>query len=271
MTKALNMKNIATIAKRVAKITSENSPVILTAIGVTGTLATAYLTGKATFKAAEIIKDEQYKRNITRGAGESKHELTAKEKVKLTWLVYLPAASTVALTVTAIIFANRIGTRRTAAMAAAYTFSERAFSEYKDKVVEHMGREKEEKVREEIAQDRVNRSEAPGKVLVVTSDDQVLCHDAWSNQYFHSDMETIRKAVNDINQQILHSDFATITDFYNAVDADMLEPTTGSSDFGWNTDRLLEVEYTTTLYRDKTPCLSITFATAPLPNPWRYV
>lgn len=267
--------NLHQIIRDAKLLVSDNSPAILTGIGVAGTITTAVLTGRAAYNIGDLHRmDEVYSINpITRKRTYFQQEQLAdlKTKVRWAWPFFVPPAIVGVGTITSIVFANRIGSRRAAAVAAAYTISERAFSEYKEKVVDHIGKEKERKVRDEIAQDRVNRSDAPKGVLVVSNGDDVLCHDAWSNQYFHSDMETIRKAVNDINAQILHSDFATITDFYHAINSDMLEQTDGSSDFGWNTDKLLEVEYTTTLYREKTPCLSISFATMPIQNPWRYV
>lgn len=255
--------NLQQIIRDAKLLVSDNSPAILTGIGVAGTITTAFLTGQASFKAYEKIDDES--------SSNPEYIISTQNNVKLVWTLYIPPAIVGIGTITAIVFANRIGSRRAAAVAAAYTISERAFSEYKEKVVEHMGKQKEQKVRDEIAQDRINRNNLPRGLTVVSSDDSVLCHDAWSNQYFHSDMETIRKAVNDVNAQILHSDFATITDFYNAIDANELEQTDGSSDFGWNTDRLLAVEYTTVLYKDKIPCLSISFASMPMQNPWRLV
>ena len=44
--------NIKKIVAYTTKLLNDNSPVILTALGVTGTITTAYLAVKATFKAA---------------------------------------------------------------------------------------------------------------------------------------------------------------------------------------------------------------------------
>jgi hypothetical protein len=173
------------------------------------------------------------------------------------------------LSCAAIIGANRIGTRRAAAVTAAYAISERAFNEYREKVVEKIGETKEQAVRDEIAQDRVNRL-GEKVVMVPPSDGKVLCHDAFSNQFFHSDMESIRRAQNDINAQILHSDFATVSDFYHAIGSPELEATSVSGEMGWNTDKLLDISYSTVLHKNTTPCLSIDFAVVPIREPWRF-
>src|SRR5690349_5429579 len=97
------------------KFTADNSPTILTALGAVGTLTTAYLAGKASFKAAQILDDYD-----TISIQENRPPLDAKDKVAVVWKLYIPAASTAIVTVTSIILANRIGTRRAAALAAAY-------------------------------------------------------------------------------------------------------------------------------------------------------
>ncbi len=70
------------LVKKSEKPITDNSPAILTAIGVTGTLTTAYLTGKATFKAAEILQAEF----------EEYRPCTTKEKAQFVWKLYIPAA-----------------------------------------------------------------------------------------------------------------------------------------------------------------------------------
>lgn len=260
------------IINNTQRFASNNSPAILTAVGVTGTVTTAWLAGVASFKAAQILEDEKVAKSVRLTSQDDNHfDLTAREKFELLWVLYVPAVATGVGTVACIIMANRVQGRRAAAMAAAYSLSERAFTEYKEKVVEKLGEHKERAVRDELAQERVKNHPPKDGFVIITDSDKVLCHDAFSNQYFHSDMETIRKAVNDVNAQVLHNDSATVTDFYNFIDSPELNPTDISSEMGWNTDKLLECDYTTVLYKDRIPCLSVSFARAPMPNPWRYV
>lgn len=246
------------IAKKAEKLAVDNSPAILTAIGVTGTLTTAFLTGKASFKAAEIIADEQYQ--MDHNQVEVRNELESKEKLVLVWKLYIPAVGTGFLTVVCIIFANHIGTRRAAAVAAAYTISEKAFSEYKEKVVERLGTPKEQKIRDEVAQDRVNKNPG-GRDIVVTGGGEVLCYEAFTGRYFKSDMETLKKAQNDLNYTILNDGYASLSDFYSKID---LPGTSFSEEVGWTSDKLLELNFSTVLSEDGRPCISIDFMTAPV-------
>lgn len=260
--------NFGHILKHTQKIVTDNSPTILTAIGVTGTLTTAYLTGKATFKAAEILEE---RRELGRErTNDPEYQMTPRREIELVWKLYIPAAGVASTTIACIILANRIGNRRAAALAAAYSISEKAFAEYKEKVVEQIGKEKEQRVRDEIAQDRIKRASQDRDVVIVSEAGKVMCHDAFSNQFFMSDMETLRKAQNDVNQQILHSDYATVSDFYHYINAEGLEETSVSGEMGWNTDKFLECDFSTVLYQDKTPCISINFTIVPIRDPWRF-
>ena len=187
--------DIRELLKRAQKLTIDHSPAILTAVAVTGTVTTAYLTGRATVKAVEILNEERSQQAYQGRVQIQHHEqilLTDREKVALTWRLYIPAVSTGLLTVTCIIGANRIGTRRAAAVAAAYTLSEKAFVEYRDKVVEKLGEKKEQDLRDELAQDKVTRNPGNSSQLVIVDGKSVLCHEAYTGRYFISDMETLR-------------------------------------------------------------------------------
>ncbi len=247
------------MVKRTEKLVINNSPAILTALGVTGTITVAFLTGKATFKAAELIADEEYRIRPL----EKNHPLDNKEKFLIVWKAYIPAAGAVVLTIVCVVYANRIGNRRAAAIAAAYSLSEKAFTEYKEKVVEKLGEHKERAVRDELAQDRVNRNPSSEHEVVITGNGEVLCYDAFTGRYFKSDMETLKKAQNDTNYLVLNDSYASLSDFYNKIDL----PTTSYSDeVGWNTDKLLELNFSTCLSEDGKPCISIDFVVAPVRN-----
>lgn len=243
------------LTSKTSKLVADNSPAILTAIGVTGVVTTAYLTGKATFKAAEIINDEEFV--IT---NDDNFQISNRQKFDLVWKLYIPAFGVGSMSVAAIIFANRIGTRRAAAMTAAYALSERAYSEYKDKVVEQIGTIKEKKVRDEIAQDRVNSLPANQQVIITNGGKQLFM-DAYSSRIFESDMETVKKAQNDTNHEILNHGYASLSDLYGRLG---LPNTKISDDLGWNSDKLMEMTFSTTLTDDQRSCIVVDFVVAPV-------
>lgn len=239
---------LSEIAKRVGKLAADNSPSILTVIGVTGTITTAYLTGRASFKAAALLSEE------------SPH-IEPKEKLELVWKEYIPAATTGLLTVAAIIGANRIGTRRAAALATAYTISERAFTEYREKIVEKLGKTKELAAREEIAQDRLNANPVSTHEVFIATGGNVLCYDAYSGRYFKSDGESLRRIKNELNERIINENYASLSDYYDKVG---LRYTKDSEEVGWKTTKLLDLVITAGLAEDGQPCLVVDFTVTPV-------
>lgn len=249
------MISIGDFTKRVGKLAQDNSPAILTAVGVAGTLSTAFLTGRASFKAARLLSED------------SPH-LDTKEQFKLVWRFYVPAACSAGLTVAAIIFACQIGTRRAAAMAAAYTISEKAFAEYREKVVEKIGANKERQVRDELAQDRVAQNPPSSNQVLLAAGGNVLCHEAFTGRYFRCDIETLRQAQNTINYRVLNDSYASLTDFYNLIG---LPSTTMSDDLGWNSDdQMLDLIFSAVMAEDGQPAISVEYRVKPIRNYWKF-
>lgn len=240
-----DVKHMLNVAE---KFTVDNSPQILTAIGVTGTITTAYLTAKATFKAADKIAFEQ----VALDKHDKSHELSNKEKAKIVWTLYLPPAVAGTATVVCIIGANRIGSRRAAAMAAAYSLSQKGFEEYKEKVIEKLGKNKERAARDEIAQEHVDRNPVGKNEIIVTGGGEVLCYDKYTGRYFVSSMEALRKAENDINFYILNNDYANLNDFYRLIG---LPTVPVGEEVGWTPEFNFEILFSTTISENGKPCI----------------
>ena len=164
------------------------------------------------------------------------------------------------MAIAAIIGANRIGARRAAAVTAAYAITERAYEEYKHKVVEHIGETKEKKIRDEIAQDRVERNPLGSQEPITTGGGRDLCYDVWNGRYFYSSMESIKQAQNKINYRINHSFYASLSDFYDALG---LDRTAMSDDLGWGGTDQLELNFATTVGEGGRPVLVMDFLVGP--------
>lgn len=254
--------NIGAIVRRAQKATADNAPTILTALGVTGLVTTAVLTGKASFRAAQILQEFEIDRDC--GEGGERIPVAFQKQFELVWKNYVPAVGTGAVSIACIISANHISTRRTAALASAYSIAQEGFREYKDKVLDKIGETKEQAVRDEIAQDRVTKN-PPSEVIFIGQGD-VLCMDMYSGRYFMSDLESIRKAENDTNWQIMNNDYASLTDFWDRVG---LDSTSESDNIGWNTDAKLQLEIGSALAKDGRPCIAVDFGeTIPVRGYW---
>lgn len=235
--------NISTIFNNAVKAFKSNSPEIFTGLGIAGVLSTSYLVGKASFKAAEMLEPEAL-------------DLPNKEKVKIIWKCYIPAGISGSLTIAAIFGASKVSGRRTAAAVTAYSITERAFSEYKEKVVEQIGKGKEQKIRDELAQDRVTQTPPSSREVVILGKGNVLCCELFTRRYFRSDMETLRRAQNDINAKIINELYVTLDEFYDLLG---LSFTSVSSNIGWDSNRLMELSFSTVLSDEGEPCLAFDY------------
>lgn len=234
------------LTRQAEKLLHDNSPVILTAIGVSGTLSTAYLTAKATYAVG-------YDEALNAAYNEPP---PVKERIARHWKLYIPAAISATLTVGCIIAANRVGSKRAAAAYSVLSVTEKAFSEYKDKVVETIGERKERTIQDAVVQDRVNANPASGREILVTGSGNVLCCELFTGRYFNSDMESLRKAENKLNSRLNREMYARLSDFYSLVG---LPYTSNSEEIGWDSDKLLELRFTTVLSDDGRPCIAFDY------------
>lgn len=246
--------------KTTQRFLSDNSPTILTSLGAAGVVSTAVLAAKGG-KLSEISlqvdaehenRDEPY---------------NLKEELQRTWKNYIPAAAVGAASIICIISANSIHSKRTAAIATAYSLTETAFKEYKNKVVEQIGAKQEERVRDEVAKDRVKNDPLSSKEVIFVGNKEVLCYETMDGRYFKSNMETLRKAQNDINAQILNEGYASKNDFCRLIG---LAPTGYGEEVGWNTDTLLDLQFTSTIADDGEPALAIGYAVTPVRNYYKF-
>lgn len=256
---------ITEILKGFQQTVVKNSPAILTAIGVTGTISTAVLTARATHDALADLQIMLWTQDAEHFATlDEVMSIPLKERVRLTWQHYLPPVAVGTVTIACVLGANHISTKRSTALVTAYSLTERAFAEYRDKVVEQIGANKEQKVRDAVAQDRVHADPVSNSQVIITGRGKVLCYESYTARYFECDVETIRKAQNDINEQIINEMYATLNDFNRAIGL----PYAGiGEDVGWNTDKMLDIRFSTVMAEDeRTPCISIGYKDLPFPN-----
>ena len=257
--------NLQHLTGRVSKLVIDNSPHILTAIGVVGTVTSAYLAGRASFEAADLIRlkeaDDEERGEIVPDPRE-----LVKQRVELVWKLYIPPVVMLTATAAAIIAANRVSAGRAAGIATAYTLLERNYSEHKEKLIEKLGERKAEALYNEIDQDRVNETYFDDVRLTGVTKGE-LCYDKFGGQYFTSTMEDIRPAVNSFNATLLQYDMGTLADFYRLLGIDTPPYSEG---IGWNANRMLEVRYGSTLIHETRPCITIDFKKEPLPDYGRF-
>lgn len=240
------MNTITKAVKNLGAVINKNSTHIMTALGCAGVLTTAIMAVKATPKAMKLL--DEYRRETNR-------ELSKLDTVKITWKCYIPTGIVGGITIGCIIGSNAINTKRNAALAALYTLSETAFREYRSKVVETIGKNKELKIRDEIKDARIKQHIAEDKEVLFTGDGEVLCYDVLTGRYFKSDIETIRQSINELNRDLMSDMWISLNELYYKLG---LPGTKLGDEMGFNIDKgLIEVDYSSHLDAKNRPCLAI--------------
>lgn len=238
--------NLNLLLTNAIKQLRRNSPEILTALGVTGVITTAYLTAKASFQAADVLQGTDL-------PDDRKDRI--KEQVKHTWELYIPAGICGVATVVCIVSGTRAQAQKTAAAVAAYSLTERAFSDYKEKVAEQIGSKKEQAIRDEIAQDQVTNN-PPSSMVLMPVENNVLCCELHTGRYFWSTMEKLRAAQNEINSRIVREEYVLLDEFYDLI---FISRTNSSGHTGWEDAKLLELEFSAVLSEDNKPCMAFAY------------
>lgn len=249
--------NISDLTKSLRRKVNDNGPEILMGIGIAGMFTSTMLAVKATPKVYEMIKKE----NELRERIDCETELTKKEIVQMSWKSYLPSAISFGVSAACLIGANSVKTKRNALLASAYTISERALLEYKDKVIEVVGDEKEREIRDAVSRDRIKKDPVDEGAIIFTGSGDVLCYEPVSGRYFKSDVNKIRKAENEMNHYIIQD----MSYSFNMWCSDLGLPSNKvGNDIGWNVDDgMVELYFSSQLTDDQEPCLVINYSVDP--------
>lgn len=249
---------------------TKRSPEILTGIGIAGMVTTTIFAVKATPKALMLIEEEKRRQNKELLEDAKKNGLDAYARieklkpvdvVKVTWKCYIPSALICVSSMACLIGASSVHLKRNAALATAYKLSETALTEYKDKVVETIGTKKEEAVRAAIAKDRIDKNPPVDREIIITGNGDTRCYDPLSSRYFDSDIETIRRSVNELNRRLLLEDYISLNEFYYELG---LDPTEIGDTIGWRVDKgLVEIGFHAILDKKDKPCLALEYHIAP--------
>lgn len=249
----MKKKHLSNIVRDVRKSMKKHSPEILTGTGIAGMLVTTVMAVKATPKALMLLEDKKDECE--------KDTLTTVETIKTTWKCYIPSAIIGSISILCLVGASSVSLRRNAVLATAYTLSETALKDYKEKVVETIGEKKEQAIRESIAEDKVTKTQTR-EVILTDKGGHTKCYDVITDRYFESDKNLIERAVNELNRQMRDETYVSLNDFYYEIG---LNPSKMGDMLGWNIDRgYINIEYSSCLDADGTPCLVLDYTVAPV-------
>lgn len=202
---------------KVSNYIDDNKVTILTYMGVAGVVGTAVLAVKSKPKADKLLKEKkEYKRL------HYNEELTRFESFLAVVPAYLPAILMGIGTSACILGSHHISKEREAALISAYSYLNTSYNEYKDKVKELFGEEKEQQVRDAIAKDHQN---------VGKEEDMLLLYDEFGKRYFNISQAKYNDALYQINRMYNFTGEMKLNDFYEFFD---LDPIPGGDILGWS-------------------------------------
>ena len=248
------------IANGVLTFIGTKKPEILTGIGIATFTTAVVLSGKATIKAYLIVEKENQTRK-----DEDQPELTKKEILMLTWKCYIPTGITTISGIACVAGASYLNFKRNTALAAAYSLAQTSANEYRDKVMEMIGEEKEGEIRSSLNQDVLNKNALGEKHIYRTRTGETLCYDPWSGRYFRSDVNELRRIANELSMVLMRQDFVYLNDFYDELGGEM-DRTKPGGDYGWDVNHgglPLEMKFETNMANNGEPCVVLDFVNPP--------
>lgn len=259
------------IAKKSRHFMVKNLPTIVTGVGISSMIFGTVTAIKQTPKAIRLLDEdicfrEQDNEKFLKEfeSDEDFRYLDYYKTIdlfKLTWKCYTPTLIAFGVSTLCFIGLNSVHNRRNAALTAAYTISETALKNYKDKVVEVVGENKEKKIREEVVKEQLKNNPVENKEVIITSKGETLCYDCLSGRYFKSDKADIDKAVNRLNRRLIDEMYISLNSFYYELG---LSGISIGEDLGWNLDDgIVEIDFGSILASDSTPCLTLEYRTKP--------
>lgn len=250
----MNKFNMANFTRGARTTFTKHGPGILMGLGVTGMFTMTALAVGATPKALQDIEVRKKELEV--------EELTPVETVKACWKNYIPAVATGIFSTACIIGSHSTHVRRNAALATAYKLSETAFVEYKDKVIETIGEKKEKNVREKVNKERLEKNPVTQTSVIITDKGNTRCYDPLSGRYFTSNIEKIRRAVNNLNEELLNGmGYVSLNDFYSEL---ILDSTDIGDELGWNIiDGQVKIDFDSLIDAEGTPCVVIEYQSRP--------
>lgn len=229
------------------KTLSRKDTVILTALGIVCSGVAIYKAYKNGPKIRQIIDE-------TKGA-------PIKEKVFNVAKAAAPVIIFGGLSAACHITAQKINYNRYQALLTTCAASKSLFDEYSEHVRKEIGEGKEKKIINSIMQDRANAVEANENSIINFNTTGTLCYEPISKQYFEGDIESVRKAINDANQQILQDGYISVNEYLDKFDLPPLREGTGlfsGDDFGWGVFQtgIIDIVPDSIILTDGRPCFT---------------
>ena len=216
------------VVKKIEHETFKHAPELLITLGITGFITGTVYAVKNTPKVVKKIELEKQNKDISK--------LKVKDVIRVAAPAYIPTLVIDAVSIAAIIGANKIKSKRYAALAAVYQLSTAAFESYKNHVSDTIGETKNKEIQEKIAGEAVaDAFERRNDVVFIEGSGNEMCYDMISDRFFYSDKNTLLQAQNEFNADLISQGvYSTINEFYTLIG---LKPVGFGYEYGWDIDK----------------------------------
>lgn len=242
------------------KTVNKKSPELLIGFGIAGFAAAMVLTVNATKKAENAIEEKEE---------ETGEELQPIEKIKTKAKYYILPILIFIMSVTCIFQSYKIEAKRRVILAAAYEFTANQLSDYKDSIKEVLGPKKELAIEDKVTEKRLEEKPLGLSSIEDTGDGKTLFQDSITGRYFLSDMDAIKKHLNDFNADLIADTSLSVNDWLYCINLEPIETETIGEGMGWiygagGRSELLDIHFMPHLAKDSnTPCICIAYSIPP--------
>lgn len=230
-----------------------------------GVAVTAVLAAKETPKAVDLLK-------------KAKEENLDKKQTFFTVApAYIPATISGILTIACIFSANVLSKSHQAVITSAYALLNEQYMRYKNKVIEHHGKDEHERIMQELAVEKTADTHIfTPRVLGSTSlefeesnEESHLFYDSFSDRYFESTFSRVLMAEYALNRNAVLGMTPSLNDFYDLLG---LDKTDTGEDIGWSLytgDYMwIDFNHIKMILEDDIPCWIIECAGPCEPTVW---
>ena len=181
--------------KTLSSFVRKNSSTILTVLSLAGVISTVVTASQDTAKAKDVI-------TVTRPRNR-------KEELRATWKCYIPTAISAGTTMACILGSHYCSQKQKEALSSAYALSQVTLQKYQEKVVERIGKNKAEALRQDVMNE-VAECQSPSLGIATqrtlpidTGHGTTLFYLIPADTWFYSDKNYLDAQTNAMNRDVL--------------------------------------------------------------------
>ena len=201
-------------SKMAGKFLLDNSPTILTGLGIAGMITAVIMaTQQPVDVQEELYELEKEEENLAKQTGELAHPILPRMKIYVKH--YWPTGVVVIFSGACVICANHINLSRQAALLALTASQSTKIKDLRSKIVEMDGEKKLQKLDDAMAEDYVKRNPPPNYIGGPVKDAFWIL-DYPSGRYMWGDAEQVKRGFDEINRRMLAGEqYLDLNDLYD--------------------------------------------------------